>query len=217
MNYRQNLRVAVIAVTLSSALLVLTKVILDPAKNSYQVSSYTFPLAVPLPGWQTLPSTSLAMPKTLPEYLSGRSYQYKQGDTRLTIEMRYLNDTSGEVKNLLENYTSISSSPKLRHRAGIGFYGIFIYQQKAYLSSCINPRGVSTVTQRQFTQNHRTYDIQINRLLLWLLGQKKLEDKRCLWTHLSTPLKSSSSEAYQLLENAWFTWYQWWYPRFPKP
>lgn len=216
MSYSKNFRVAILAVTISSALLVLAKVTLSPTTSRYPVSSFTFPSVVPLPGWQKLPSTSLVTVKEHPEYLSGRSYQYSKAGVPLTIEMRYLNDTSGEVKSFLESYISIPSSPKLRYRTGTGFYGLFTHQQKAYLSSCINPSGGSTVTQRQFNQNRHTSDIQVNRLLLWLSGEK-LEDKRCLWTHLSIPLKSSPSEAYQLLETAWFEWYQWWYPRFPKP
>ncbi len=217
MSYGKNFRISILAVTLSSALLVLAKVIFYPATSNYTVSSFTFPSAVPLTGWQVLPSAPLATQKEHPEYLSGIRYQYTRAEMPLTIEMRYLNNTSGEVKDLLKSYTSISSSLKLRHQEEIGFYGLFTHQKKAYLSSCINPRGSSTVTQRQFNQNRHAYDLQINRLLPWLLGQQKLEDKRCLWTLSSIPLKNSSEEAYQILETAWFAWYQWWYPHFPKP
>lgn len=191
-------------------------VTLYSAASCYPVSSFTFFRAVPLSGWQLLSSTPLATQKEYPEYLSGKRYQYMHANVPLTIEMRYLNNTSGEVKDLVESYTSIPASVKLRYQTGIGYYSVFTYQQKAYLSSCINSRGGSTVTQRQFNQNRHTYDVQINRLLPWLLGQEKLEDKRRLWTHLSIPVKISSFEAFQLLEAAWFDWYQWWYLRFPK-
>lgn len=217
MNYGKNFRIPLLAVTLSSALLVLAKVTLYSAASHYPVSSFTFVRAVPLSGWQLLSSAPLTTQKEHPENFSGRRYQYMHASVPLTIEMRYLNNTSGEVKDLVENYTFIPASAKLRYQTGIGFYSVFTYQRKAYLSSCINPRGGSTVTQKQFNQNHRTYDIQVNRLLPWLLGQEKLKDKRCLWTHLSAPLTTgNSSETYQLLETAWFAWYQWWYPRFPK-
>ena len=216
MSYSKNFRLPLLAVTLGSALLVLTKVTLYSTASRYAVSPFTFFPTVPLPGWQLLSSTPLATQKEHLEYLSGRSYQYTHASVPLAIEMRYLNNTSGEVKDLVESYTSVPTSGKLRHQKGIGFYSVFTYQQKAYLSSCINPRGGSTVTQRQFNQNRHTYDVQINRLLPWLLGQEKLEDKRCLWTQLSIPVKNSSSEAFRVLESAWFDWYQWWYPRFPK-
>jgi len=53
--------------------------------------------------------------------------------------------------------------------------------------------------------------------IVYLLGycSTAFRDKRCLWTHLSIPLNRSSRGCYVILENAWFSWYQW-CPRFPK-
>lgn len=217
MSYEKNLRIPLLAVTLSCALLVLGKVIFNPTSSCNLVNSFVFPVTVPLPGGQFLSSDVLgARTDKQPNYLAGRRYQYLYAGVPLTIEMRYLNNTSGEIKDLLESYTSIPSSPQLRHQDKIGFYGLFTYQRKAYLSSCINSNGGSTVTQRQFNRNRHTYDNQINRILPWLLGQQKLEDKRCLWTVISMPIKSPSPDAHRALEKAWFAWYQWWYPRFPQ-
>ncbi|NJQ98397.1 MAG: hypothetical protein HC784_13990, partial [Hydrococcus sp. CSU_1_8] len=40
----------------------------------------------------------------------------------------------------------------------------------------------------------------------------------CLWTHLSIPLKETPREqAYQILEQVWVSWYQWWHPRLSQP
>lgn len=215
----KNLRTPLLAVTLSGVLLVLGKVILYPAVSNRTVSSFVLPSAVPLPGWQPLPSHLLVAPTAKdPSYISGRQYQYIQNDLPLNIEMRYLVNTVGDVKGLIKTYTSIPSSPVLHQQEGIGFYGLFTYQGKAYLSSCINPSGGSTVTDNQFKQNRNIYDLQLGRLLPWLLGQEKLKDERCLWAHLSIPLRHSSPEpSYQTLESAWVSWYQWWRPRFPKP
>ncbi len=215
----KNLRMPVLAVTLTGVLLVLGKLILYPAVTKRTVTPFVFPSAVPLPGWQPLPSHPLVAQTTKPaKYVSGRQYQYIQNDLPLNIEMRYVVDTDGDVKEFIKTYASIPSSPVLRQKEEIGFYGLFTYQGKAYLSTCINPYGNSTVTDRQFKQNRNTYDLQLNRLLPWLLGQENFKDERCLWAHLSTPLRHSSPEpAYQLLESTWFSWYQWWRPRFPKP
>lgn len=215
----KNLRIPLLAVTLSGVLLVLGKSILYPAVSSRTVTPFVFPSAVSLLEWQPLPSHPLVdQTAKHPNYLSGRHYQYIQNNLPLNIEMRYVVDTAGDVKDFIKTYTSIPSSPVLRQQEGIGFYSLFIYQGKAYLSTCINPHGGSTVTARQFKQNRNTYDLQLGRLLPWLLGQENLKDERCLWTHLSIPLRDSSPEpAYLLLESAWFSWYQWWRPRFPKP
>lgn len=141
----------------------------------------------------------------------------------LNIEMRYEVETDGDVKQFIKNNTAIQfllDQPLLvvRQQEGVGFYGVFVYQKRAYLDACINSRGGSTFTKEQFSYNRIQYDVQLNRLLPWLLGLQPLRDKRCLWTHLSIPLNQSSPEqAYLILENAWFSWYKWWSSRFPKP
>ena len=215
----KNIRISLLGVTLGGVLLVLGKVTLYPALSSRIVTPFVFPTAVPLTKWQPLQSHPLVdQTAKHPTYLSGRRYQYIQDNIQLDIEMRYLVDTDGDVKAFLNTYTSIRSFPMLRQQEGVGFYSLFTYQRKAYLSSCINPYGGSTVTDNQFKQNRNTYDVRLSRLLSWLLGQEKLKDERCLWTHLSVPLRYSSPEpSYQLLESTWFSWYQWWRPRFPRP
>lgn len=218
MNCWKNFRISLQAVILSGVLLVLGKVILYPALGSRTFALFVFPSAVPLPGWQPLSNHALVAPaaKHL-NYISGRHYQYIQKDLPLDIEMHYLVDTDGDVKKFIKSYTSVASAA-LRHQEEIGFYGLFTYQGKAYLSSCINPHGGSTFTDRQFKQNRNTQDMQPSRLLPWLLGQENFKDERCLWTQLSIPLKHSSPErGYRILESAWFSWYQWWRLRFPKP
>jgi cyanosortase A-associated protein len=213
------LRMMLLATTFSGVFLVLLKSVFYPAESTSTVTPFAFPPTVPLQGWQPLTSDPLgdATPDRT-HYIAGRRYQYIQNELPLAIEMRYFVDTGGEVKEFLKNHTSISVSPVLRQKEEIGFYGVFTHQEQAYLSACINPRGGSTLTARQFKQNRNAYDMQLSRLLPWLLGRENLKDERCLWTHLSIPLKDSSSEvAYQNLEDAWFSWYQWWQPRFPEP
>jgi cyanosortase A-associated protein len=47
---------------------------------------------------------------------------------------------------------------------------------------------------QQFLKNQVTYDLQIGRLMPWLLGEETLRDRRCLWAHLSTPLNGTNPE-----------------------
>ncbi|OKH37898.1 cyanoexosortase A system-associated protein [[Phormidium ambiguum] IAM M-71] len=206
-------RLIVLISIFSAVVGVLVKSILFPTPSKIATSFY-LPEIVPLDGWQSLPSFPLLDSSSI----SGRRYQYINNNLRLDIEMRYFVNTSGEVRNFIKSYESISASPQIKQKEGIGFYGMFTHQDRAYLSACINPHGFSTFTARQFKQNRNLYDVQFNRLLPWLLGQENLKDERCLWTYLSIPVKSSPPEvAYQNLENIWFSWYKWWSPRFPKP
>jgi len=115
----------------------------------------------------------------------------------------------------------LKSSPgklELANTQRVGFHGILQQQNRLYLSSCINPRGRTTVTDEQFRYNRNTRDLQFNRILFWLSGRGNIQDKRCLWTQMSVPLdKRTPENAKKILENAWVSWYEWWQPRFPEP
>ncbi|KAB8319889.1 cyanoexosortase A system-associated protein [Tolypothrix campylonemoides VB511288] len=211
----KQLRVPLLALTLGSVILTLGNVVLVPTKDKRTVTPFVFPERVSLPQWQPSIGYPLTPTRNHPELLAQKHYRYIKKSLFLDIEMLYLKDRDGEW--IFREYASISSSVDVRQREGVGYYGVGVDKQRAYLSACINPQGGSTFTVKQFNQNQYFYERYSKRLLSWLLGQEGFKDKRCLWAHLSIPLKKSSPEAaYQVLENAWFSWYQWWKPRFPK-
>lgn len=209
-------RIPLLALTFSSVLLVLGKVILLPSAEKRTLTPFVFPEAVPLPQWQLKASSALPEPtEEHPELIAQKHYQYVQNDLPLNIEMRYVID--GNLRQHIRKYTSISSSAVVRQHQKVGYYGLLVDRQRAYLSACINPQGGSTFTPQQFNPNQYLYDPRWERILPWLLSQQSLPDQRCLWAHLSVPLQSSSPEAaYKKLENAWFSWHEWWQPNFPK-
>lgn len=227
MNWKQ-MRIALLVLTCANILFVLGRSILDPTIGKRTVNPFVFPSVVPLQQWQLVASQPLEN-KTVEQppldnlVLPGRHYRYIQNGLPLDIKMRYEVQTTGNVLQSIRSYTPIKLPPNqqlvtVREHKPVGFYGLFVYDKRAYLDACINPNGGSTFTKEQFSYNRIHYDIQFNRLFPWLLGQQRLRDKRCLWTHLSIPLNQSSPQsAYATLENAWFSWYQWWRPRFPKP
>ncbi|PZV08197.1 MAG: cyanoexosortase A system-associated protein [Leptolyngbya sp.] len=200
---------------LGVTLWVMTKEMWSPISTK-QKTKAIFSEQVSLAGWQFLQSESLTDP-------IGRIYQYKQGETRLTIEMRYMTDLSSNEKpfrkydpTIITPATSHQPLPTMRQKDGIGYYGLSVQGGKAYLRSCINPRGNTAVTYTQFIQNRYTVDLQPSRLVPWLTGQQPLRDYRCLWAYFSIPLEDSPPEAaYQTLEKTWSIWYQWWQANFP--
>ncbi len=225
-SWRQ-LRIPLLAITCVSVVCLVSKAILSPIKTSREFTPFTFPQAVPLPEWQLVQSRPLASQATKQSpdkkdatILGGRSYKYTQNNLPLDIEMRYVVSPVGSVQRLVRQYTAFNIPEALFHQrqqAGVGFHSLFVYQRRAYLSACINPYGGSTVNHGQSVQNQISYSMRFDRLLPVLLGQESLQDKRCLWAHLSLPLNNSSPEsAYPTLEKAWVSWYQWWRPNFPK-
>lgn len=222
------LQIPLLMFVFANVALVLGKVLLDPSIGKRVPTPFVFPQTVPLSGWQLVASEPLknhaqqlgqVRPKNLP---NGKQYRYTKDNQTLDVEMVYELETHGEYKEFLRNFTSIKGVPDqqfilVRQQPGVGIYGMFALQNRAYLNACINPRGGSTLTRQQYGDNRVRYDLLSERTIFWLLGQRSLRDQRCLWSHFSIPLnKSSPQEAYATLEKAWFSWYQWWSTRYPQ-
>ncbi len=216
-------RILFLTIIFGSVLLVLgTLILINPNTTNYTAAPSVLPPEVSLPGWQPVASRPLTSNITKnPKFIFGRQYQYMRNSLPLELEMRYIADTDGDIMFFLQTFTSIPPTAALMsnmyRQEGIGFYSLFANQGKAYLSTCINPRGSTTVTAQQFMQNRNSHDLKLERVLPWLFGQEQLRDPRCLWANLSIPVKDASSEqAYQILKNTWFSIYPWWQQRFPK-
>lgn len=218
-------RSSFLATTCAGVCLVTAYSCIEPTAGNRQAASFIFPDSVPLNSWQPTATESLTNERTEIEnnqdfIKSSRGYTYIKDGIPLMVEMRYLVGTRGDISNLIEEQTAIP--PEILKKAeeqkleGVGFHSLFVYQDRAYLSSCINPSGSSTVTGKQFSQNLYAHNLNHTVLLAWLLGKASIRDRRCLWAHFSTPVTESEPEqAYQILEKAWQEWYRWWQPRFP--
>jgi cyanosortase A-associated protein len=218
-------RSSFLAATCAGICLVTAYSFIEPTAGNRQVASFLFPNSIPLNSWQPIASEPLTEEKTeiedkLDFIESTKSYTYSQDGIPLRVEMRYLVGTRGDISSLIQEQTAIPpeivKQAKEQQLEGIGFHTMFIYQDRAYLNSCINPSGSSTVTGKQFSQNlYNNFNSDI--LLAWLLGKASIRDRRCLWTQLSIPITESEPEqAYSILEKVWQEWYQWWQPRFPS-
>ncbi|MEB3828724.1 cyanoexosortase A system-associated protein [Phormidium sp. CCY1219] len=214
----KSVRIVLLAATLGGAIAVLGKLIFSPPIESAGFTPFVFPTAVPLADWQFEESLPLEVNEN-ESLISGGQYFYIQNNLPLEIQMRYVTNTGGNVEKLMQTHLDIEASAAkltIRHQEEIGFYGVSETGEQAYLASCINPRGGSTVSGEQFRKNRNAYDLQVDRLLPWLLGQQKLRDFRCMLTVLSIPLdKNSPENSYSILESVWVSWYRWWQPRFP--
>ena len=217
MSWKQ-LRIPLLVITCVNVLFVVGRTILDPNIGKRTFTPFVFPQEVPLPQWRLVESRPLKG-RTIESstfgklVLPGRQYRYIQNELHLDIDMRYeVEKSQTPIKFFLDQPSLL-----VRQHPQLGFYGLFVYENRAYLDACINSRGGSTFTIEQFSDNRAQYDRQFNRLLAWFFVQQPLNDRRCLWAHLSIPLNQSSpNSAYVILEKTWFSWYQWWRPRFPK-
>lgn len=220
-NQWQTIRIVLIALSLGGIIFILLKSLIDPNfTKKKMVNNASLPQSVPLANWQTIKSTPIK-PKN--EQLSeGYQYKYQNPLGKLDIDTHYEIYTDSNVSRLLMVYQSIPPATarlQLKQKDGIGYYSLFEYQDKAYISACINPKGQTTVTEQQFVKNRYLYNWSIPRLLFWTIGQKDLFDGRCLFTTMSIPIdthENALNNAYQTLETTWFDWYRWWQQNYPS-
>lgn len=235
----QPLRLSLLAVVFTGAVLVLSRAIVTPSAKSTSAnpsSNTVLQQPVPLPNWQLTksapiqPEPAKAEPNTVtnsePDFLVAQRYEYRQSNAQLDVELRYMLG-DGNNSRFLFVYTPVrAANAKLqpRYQPGIGHYGVLTHENRAYLSACINPRGESTTTEQQFKHNSYQHDLKPGRLLPWLVSQEPLLDQRCLWTLMSMPLpvdaktQSANSEvAFKQLETAWVSWHAWWRSHYPRP
>jgi cyanosortase A-associated protein len=211
----EKLRIPTLALTCGGVLFVLGNVILQPVRDIAANSQLIFAEKISLPQWQQIKSKPLPKPgiKDKDVILQTR-YQYIQNNSKLDIEMRYVN--GGNLPALLRQHFQITSHPVIRQQKNVGFYAVGNEQKRAYLSACIAPNAKTTFTHEQLKMNlpnTKSYESGIS----WLLGKELLPTQRCLWTHLSIPLGNYDPEmVYKTLENAWFSWYQSWLPQVPN-
>ncbi|MGL5082574.1 MAG: cyanoexosortase A system-associated protein [Microcoleaceae cyanobacterium] len=211
----KTIRVPLLVLTFGGVFITFAKVILNPVAEKVEIQSVVLPMSVPLPNWQSIDSKALNQPL-------GTQYQYRQGDLNLEIELRYVDHPHDNEKLFREYDPTISPNAKdkgttIHQQQNLGSYSLSQEKDRAYLRSCINPRGPAAITYEQFIKNRYTYDLKASRFLPVLLGQEPLRDHRCLWVYLSVPIDSTSPDSsYAVLEEVWRSWYLWWHPRFPK-
>jgi cyanosortase A-associated protein len=191
---------------------------------------FKLPDQVSLSEWRSLSSENLlpmVQKHQEAKVADARRYLYTSltQDT-LRIDVLYIKASAVMPKSIeLLNLKYSLDSLNIRHQKMIGHYALFNDQDRVYLSSCINPRGLSTVTEDQLISNRNYYDFTPDRIGAYLLGFSYIRDNRCLFTVMSVPLEkaqisnlqnNSLDNHHQKLEKAWTNWYQKWENNFPR-
>jgi cyanosortase A-associated protein len=173
--------------------------------------TFDYPDQVTLPSWQ-FKTSEKAIVEGKP---AGQQYTIQKDDLTVKITAFHQPHSDGNISRLLVAYTKAKPATvyihPLEHR-DTGYFGAFVFEHQAYISACLNPHGLSTVTEQQFVSNQYRHNLN---LWGWLAGQKDLTDSRCLWTLISAPIPPNSTpeettQIFQQLETAWVEWYQWW-------
>ena len=199
-----------------------------PTKSNLRApTAFDFPQTISLSNWQMLESKTLTAHSFANGMVAtGRHYRYQHHPHPIDIEVRYITDGVANrptVDAMLPIFTKIPATVlqpnTLKQQPNLGFYSLFVEQDIAYLSTCINPQGITTVTGDQFHMNSNPNllsKLPVDRLLPWLLGQQTLRDSRCIWTVLSTQIdRSAPNDSIKTLETIGLNWIRWWQVHFP--
>lgn len=177
-----------------------------------------FPQKIPLSNWNLI-NSGKGIEQTL--VYKGQTYRYKDEQGRiLTIKIHQEMYTEGNVGRLSSVYTGIQPATIIlnpKYREEVGHYALFFYDNQANLTACINPQGISTVSEKEFAFNQYFYGLSWQRFMGWTIGKNDLVDDSCLWTLLSIPLKTEGSKyplslknTNDILERTWIEWYKYW-------
>lgn len=187
------MRTPLTATVCFAAWLTLGKVLLTPFAATPPDPVVTLPIQKPLPGWQTLSSRPLQGSHLSSDrynrLLTARQDTYRQGQRLLTVTVHYWLNTEGDVARFLQDQMGLDlDRVSLRPiESETGFYYQFTHHGQTHRSGCLNPRGGSTVTPKQFLSNRYRYDWRGDRLFAWSLSHRPLIDNRCLWLHVAIP------------------------------
>ena len=217
-------RMGLLAILVGGGLLILGRSLFDG--NLGKPTPYAFPESIEF-GQNQIKLEIARPPEAIvdskeffgkPRYITGKGYRYLIDQIPVEIDIRYASGTEGDLHIFLKEMAAIDiSEDDLRQKSSrntpTGFHAIIEHQNRTYLTACINPRGISTVTKDQFDDNASARASDRDVVVGWLLGQTDLRDRRCLWTLMSTP---STPDASQKLEKVWVLWYEWWKPKFPQ-
>ncbi|MGA1409605.1 MAG: hypothetical protein ACO37W_07720 [Prochlorotrichaceae cyanobacterium] len=123
-------------------------------------------------------------------------------------------------------------SNRIQYDAVVGYFGEFVYQNRAYLSACILPEGGTVFNRSQHQQSRNLLMQNPQHLFLWIIGVRDLRDWQCLWTNLSLPIQgveielpvkadevtpddlakimAETEKTFVVLRSFWDSWYPYW-------
>jgi len=202
--------------------LVSLSTLFSPQIGRRQVPPLSFPSQITLNGWNRESSFPLSEDESqgnnnqyIQQFRSGQHYQYRQNDTEVTVELRHLGGTFGNVGGFVGRYSNLGDAyqkGEVRSIEGLGRYQLFTDETHAYLSTCITSQGTSTIGMSEFVYKMNRNLLNVNsRLLSGLIGTRSLRERNCLWVNLSTPLQQGSPEkSYRVLESVFKKGYSKW-------
>ena len=126
-----------------------------------------------------------------------QQYQFVLDHQPFSLVIDYEVGVRGNLANYLQKSTQLNSAnidaKKIKYQPNIGHHALLKDDESVYLSSCISPRSLSSVTQKQFSRQRYLNDLNPIIVWQWFQNRASIRDRRCLWILLATPINSSQA------------------------
>lgn len=189
-------------------LVVIARSAFDPKWG--KVNAIALPPTIQIPGWRqvNVQPTQVKEPETDRQVL-GNLYTFTTpANTQVSLEIFFYENPAGKMDEFFKIYNHTKTGKYTLPTMTVikdtqGFHGSYLTDGKANLAACINPRGVSTITNEQFQANRNDYDLTPQRILPVVFGFGRLREWKCLWVKFSIPKQDTKelAGAWEYLSN----------------
>ena len=152
--------------------------------------------------------------------MAGQRYLYQDNNSVLTTTLRYVVNANGDFPGIRSSEFAEFDIDAFRQQTETPLHHdeflIFSDDSKLNLISCITPKGKSVTNPRSMILSDRIRHTLSNPLNIyqWLLGNRLIWDRRCVWVHLSHPSNGPNAQAQ--LEQAWRQLLEYFRVHYPK-
>lgn len=152
--------------------------------------------------------------------MAGQRYLYQDNNSVLTTTLRYVVNANGGFPGIRSSEFAEFDIDAFRQQTETPLHHdeflIFSDDSKLHLISCITPKGKSVTNPRSMILSDRIRHTLSNPLNIyqWLLGNRLIWDRRCVWVHLSHPSNRPNAQAQ--LEQAWRQLLEYFRVHYPK-
>ncbi|MGA1621842.1 MAG: hypothetical protein ACO36E_03830, partial [Synechocystis sp.] len=152
--------------------------------------------------------------------MAGQRYLYQDNNSVLTTTLRYVVNANGDFPGIRSSEFAEFDIDAFRQQTETPLHHdkflIFSDDSKLHLISCITPKGKSVTNPRSMILSDRIRHTLSNPLNIyqWLLGNRLIWDRRCVWVHLAHPSNRPNAQAQ--LEQAWRQLLEYFRAHYPK-
>jgi cyanosortase A-associated protein len=144
-----------------------------------------------LSGWQLSEQVAIPVEPQQSRYdriIGGQRYIYDQGNQKLTVDLRDVQDTSGDIGLLQDQYFAPPPRNQLRrqtHNIAAGTYQTVTENGQTSIHTCFSMNGRFSTTANEFRQNRYRQTLELQHWRGWLVGHHPIIVNRCFWIKMT--------------------------------